>query len=70
MPAFCAACFTIACVFWRGWLIEVWKPSFSRLPSFTRTPSAPLTQPAFSRSAAALSGLNSYRVVFERKRSG
>jgi hypothetical protein len=24
MPAFWQACLTIAWVFWRGWLIEVW----------------------------------------------
>src|SRR5215212_2434925 len=70
MPAFWQACLTIAWVFWRGWLIEVWKTNFSFLPSFARTPSAPLVQPALSRTAFALSMLNSYFVVLDAKRSG
>src|SRR6185503_20940643 len=41
MPALAAACLTMACVFCRGALIEVWKTNFSRLPSLTRTPSGP-----------------------------
>ena len=70
MPAFWQACLMIAWVFWRGWLIEVWKTNFSFLPSFARMPSVPLVQPALSRMAFALSMLNSYFVVLEAKRSG
>jgi hypothetical protein len=33
MPALWQACLTIACVFWRGALIEVWNTSFSFLLS-------------------------------------
>ena len=46
MPAFWQACLTIAWVFCRGWLIEVWKTNFSFLPSLARMPSAPFFQPA------------------------
>jgi hypothetical protein len=70
MPAFWQACLMIAWVFWRGWLIEVWKTHLSFLPSFSRMPSAPFFQPALSRTALALSMLNSYFVVFERNFSG
>ena len=44
MPAFWHACLTIAWVFWRGALIEVWYTNFSFLPSFARTPSGPRFQ--------------------------
>src|SRR6188474_1533138 len=55
MPAFWHACFTIAWHFWRGALIEVWKTNLSFLPPFSRMPSEPFFQPAFSRMSAALS---------------
>src|SRR5205823_2974550 len=46
IPAFWHACLTIAWVFWRGALVEVWKTSFSCLPSLARMPSDPRFQPA------------------------
>ncbi len=58
--AFWQACLMMACVFWRGALIEVWKTYLSFLPSFSRMPSAPFFQPASSRILFALSTLNSY----------
>jgi hypothetical protein len=39
---------TIACVFWRGALIDVWNTSLSFLPSLARMPSSPRFQPASS----------------------
>src|SRR5256885_1793472 len=46
IPAFWHACLTIAWVFWRGALVEVWKTSFNCLPSLARMPSDPRFQPA------------------------
>ena len=63
MPALAAACFTIACVFWRTALIEVWYTIFSFLPSFVRTPSDPFFQPAASRIWFALSDVQLPLVV-------
>jgi hypothetical protein len=70
IPALAAACFTMACVFCRGALIEVWYTTLSLTPSLARMPSPPFFQPAASRICAALSGLNSNRLALERKRSG
>src|SRR5205814_5041730 len=60
MPAFWQACLMMACVFWRGALIEVWKTYLSCLPSFARMPSAPSFQPASSKILFALSISNLY----------
>ena len=70
MPAFWQACLTMAWVFCRGPLIEVWYSSFSLLPSFSRMPSAPGFQPAASSSLAAFSMLNSHDVFLETNFSG
>ena len=70
MPAFWHACLTIAWVFWRGALIEVWKTSFSFLPSLARMPSGPRFHPASSSIWFALSTLNSHFVLVETKRGG
>ena len=70
IPAFWQACLTIAWVFWRGALIEVWNTSFSLLPSLARMPSGPRFQPASSSSWFAFSILNSHCVFFETKRGG
>ena len=62
MPARLKACLMIDCIFWRiGWF-TAWNSTFIRLPSFARTPSAPLFHPAASRIEFALSTLNSHRV--------
>ena len=70
MPACAAARLTMACVFWRGLLMDVWKTSLSRTPSRARMPSAPLRHPAASSVCAALSTLNSQAAFGERKRAG
>src|SRR4029450_843127 len=46
IPALAHACLTMACVFWRGALMEVWNRSFRRLPALTPMPSAPRLYPA------------------------
>jgi hypothetical protein len=68
MPTLWQACLTMAWVFWRGALIEVWNTSFSFLPSLARIPSGPRAQPPSSSSWFALSTLNSHFVFFETKR--
>ena len=70
MPALAAACLTIACVFWRTGLIEVWYTTFSFLPSLVRTPSDPRFQPAASRIWLALSMLSSHLLFFEANLDG
>ena len=70
MPAFWQACLTIAWVFWRGVLMDVWYTNFSFLPSLALIPSGPFFQPAASSSWLAFSTLNSQVVLLERKRSG
>jgi hypothetical protein len=70
MPAFWHACLTMAWVFCRGALIEVWNTNFSGLPSLARMPSPPFFHPAPSRIWLAFSMLNSNLVFFDRKRSG
>src|SRR5262249_39687845 len=69
-PARVMACLTMAWVFCRGALTEVWKRTFRRLPSLLRTPSAPRFHPAASRIWFALSGLNSHFVLVDRTRGG
>ena len=70
MPARAAACFTIACVFCRSALADVWYSILSRLPSFVRIPSLARFQPAASRIWFAFSTLNSHRMFGERNRVG
>src|SRR5262249_2647465 len=70
IPALAHACLTMACVFWRGALMEVWNRNLSRLPSLARMPSAPRFHPAASSTALALSTLNSHFVLVDRKRDG
>src|SRR5262245_49880040 len=70
MPARWAACLTMAWVFWRGWLIEVWYTNFSFLPSFARIPSDPFFQPAASRIWLALSTLYSHFMFLDETRDG
>ncbi len=59
MPALVQASLMMACVFWRGWLTEVWKTNLSLTLPLARMPSAPFFQPAASRIWLALSTLNS-----------
>ena len=70
MPAFAQACLTIACVFCRGALVDVWYTILRRLPSLARMPSAPRFHPAWSSSALALSTLNSHFMLPERNFGG
>src|SRR6266404_9907009 len=65
MPALAAACLTLAWVFWRGALIDVWETIFNFLSPLARIPSAPRFQPAASRTWFALSTLNSHRVFLD-----
>src|SRR2546422_1655129 len=65
MPALAAACLTMAWVFWRGALIEVWQTIFSFLSPLARMPSAPFFQPADSRIWLAFSTLNSARFALD-----
>src|SRR4029453_11639325 len=68
MPALAAACLTMAWVFWREGLIEVWYTNFSFLPSLPRMPSEPFFHPAASRIWLALSTLYSNFVLLDTKR--
>ena len=70
IPALLAPCLMMACSFCRSGLIEVWSRSFRRFPSLARMPSAPRFHPAWSRTALALSTLNSHRVFLDWKRLG
>ena len=70
MPAFAQACLTIACVFCRGALVDVWYTILRRLPSLARMPSAPRFHPAWSSSALALSTLNSHFMLPDRNFAG
>src|SRR5262245_1658264 len=70
MHAFWQACLTIAFVFCRGVLIDVWNTNFSFLPSLALMPSGPFFQPPASSIWLALSTLNSHLVVLETNRSG
>jgi len=69
MPAFWQACLTMAWTFCRGALVEVWKRNLILRPAFSRTPPAPVPA-AWSRTALALSMLNSHRVFGERNWRG
>ena len=70
IPILAAACLTMAWVFWRGALIEVWKTMRRRLSPFARRPSPDRRHPASSSTFAAFSGLNSHRVFRDRNAGG